>query len=95
MWTRPFLVWNRPRQHRSDDLTDQRYSLNFLTEEWVWEDSVLAASPAEATAKAREALEVVVREEQPELACVALVLDGRRIGVWDRVGDQFVWTPEA
>jgi hypothetical protein len=41
---------------------------------------------------ARDALEAVVREERPALACVK-VLDGeRKLGLWDWVEGQAVWT---
>ena len=42
---------------------------------------------------AREALEALVREERPELACVTLLEDGVKVGVWDWVERQPYWTP--
>jgi hypothetical protein len=73
----------------------ETYGLGFLTEEWVWGDEVVAADQDQAIAKAREMLEVVVREETPEIACVTVLSGPRKIGVWDHLDGQFVWTPET
>lgn len=70
-----------------------RYVLAFLTNEWEWREDVAADSFETAKAAARQALERVVREESPELACVTLVEDGARIGVWDWVLAKPYWTP--
>jgi hypothetical protein len=69
------------------------WSLAFLTEEWAWEADIDADGRDAAIALAREALEAVVREERPELACVKLLEGTRRIGVWDWVAGRAVWTP--
>ena len=70
------------------------WSLAFLTEEWAWEAAIKADGRDAAIAAAREALEAVVREERPELACVKLLEGERRIGVWDWVAGRAVWTAE-
>jgi hypothetical protein len=70
----------------------RRYELAFLTDQWQWEADLDAATPEAAKAAAREALLRVVREESPELACVTLVEDGRKVGVWDWVEQQPWWT---
>ena len=72
--------------------TPPPYRLHFLTDAWVWEQDIDAATAAEATAMARDALEVVVQEERPELACVTVMQGDRKLGVWDRIADQYVWT---
>lgn len=71
------------------------YLLTFVTNEWEWDEKVKASVPDEAIAYARETLEAVVAEEQPSLAFVTVVQGGRRLGIWDWVGDQFTWSPEA
>lgn len=78
----------------AQSLTDARrpYALHCLTEVWVWEEDIDAATLTEAVTVARKALEAVVREEQPQLACVTLVKEDRKLGVWDWVVDQAVWT---
>jgi len=71
----------------------KRYALAFLTDQWQWEADLAVGTLGEAKAAAREALERVVREETPELACVTLFEDDRKIGVWDWVEKQAHWTP--
>lgn len=73
--------------------TQPTYSLAFLTDQWEWEAELATASRAHAKAAARKALEALVREEAPELACVTLLENGVRIGVWDWVERQSYWTP--
>lgn len=70
-----------------------RYALAFLTNEWEWRQDLAADGFDQAKAAAREALETVVREERPELACVTLLEGDRRIGVWDWVLERPYWTP--
>jgi hypothetical protein len=89
-----------PRRAQVQPVTDspppapdtRRYELAFLTDQWQWEEALDAATPHAAKTAAREALLRVVREESPELACVTLVEDGRKIGVWDWVEQQPHWT---
>ena len=77
----------------ADDTKPRGYSLAFLTDQWEWEVELAADTRAEATAAARKALEDLVREEAPELACVTLVEDGAKVGVWDWVERRPYWTP--
>lgn len=77
---------------RSSQEAAPRYELAFLTDEWEWEAELGPATPEAAEAEAREALERLVREEKPRLACVAVVADGRRVGVWDWIDGQAHWT---
>lgn len=70
-----------------------RYGLGFLTDQWEWESELAADTLEQAKAAAREALLRLVEEEKPDLACVTLVEDGVRIGVWDWVERQPYWTP--
>lgn len=73
--------------------TDQgRYSLTFLTDEWEWDGVLTADTLEDAMVAAREALLNLVRDERPELACVTLLEDGSRVGVWDWVERQPYWT---
>jgi hypothetical protein len=75
------------------DTNPRGYSLAFLTDRWEWEAELAADTRAEATAAARKALEDLVQDEAPELACVTLVEDGVKVGVWDWVERQPYWTP--
>ncbi|MDE2485795.1 MAG: hypothetical protein KGO51_00205 [Alphaproteobacteria bacterium] len=75
------------------DAEPRRYELAFLTDQWEWEADVVAETPEQAKAAAYEALEALVRDEAPELACVTLLEDGVKIGVWDWVERQPFWTP--
>lgn len=68
------------------------YSVTFLTDQWEWDAALSAETLAQAKLAAREALEAVIREERPELACVYLFKCRQRIGVWDWVERQFHWT---
>lgn len=70
-----------------------RYTLAFLTNEWEWKEDLDAPDFDAAKAATRAALERVVREEAPELACVTLIEGEARIGVWDWVLDRPYWTP--
>jgi hypothetical protein len=74
------------------DETPQRYSLTFLTEQWEWDAQLPAETLAQAKTAARDALEHLVLEEEPRLACVYLLEGGLRIGVWDWVERQSYWT---
>ncbi len=69
------------------------YSLAFLTDQWEWEAELCADTRAQAKIAARQALEDLVREEAPELACVTLLENGVRVGVWDWVERRPYWTP--
>ena len=69
-----------------------RYSLTFLTDQWEWDADLPADTLDQAKAAAREALVRMVEEEKPELACVTLLEDGVKIGVWDWVERQPWWT---
>jgi hypothetical protein len=71
----------------------QGYSLTFVTDQWEWDVEVEADTFPRAKATARTALEAVVREEAPELACVYILHQGLRIGVWDWVERRPYWTP--
>lgn len=70
----------------------QRYSLAFLTDQWEWEVELAADMLEQAKTAAREALEELVRHESPELACVTLLEDRVKIGVWDWVERRSYWT---
>lgn len=70
-----------------------RYVLAFLTNEWEWREDLAADTFEAAKAAARGALERVVREEKPELACVTLMEGEVKIGVWDWVLERPYWTP--
>ena len=69
------------------------YSLAFLTDQWEWEEGLEAGDGVQAKAAARKALEDLVRDEAPELACVTLLGDGSKIGVWDWIERRSHWTP--
>jgi hypothetical protein len=69
------------------------YELAFLTDQWEWERPLALQTFEQAKAAAREALETVVREESPSLACVTLLQDGVKVGVWDWVERQSYWSP--
>ena len=71
----------------------KRYELAFLTDQWEWEAEVVADTLEAAKAASRAALEALVREEKPQLACVTLIDAGVKIGVWDWVERQPYWTP--
>ena len=75
------------------DTKPRLYSLAFLTDQWEWEAELAAATRAQAKESARAALESLVREEAPDLACVSLLEDGVKVGVWDWVMGQSYWTP--
>lgn len=70
----------------------RRYLLAFLTDEWEWEAELAADTFEAAKAASRAALEALVREERPQLACVTLLDGGVKIGVWDWVEQQAYWT---
>ena len=69
-----------------------RYALGFLTDQWEWEADLAADTLEQAMAATREALVRLVQEEKPELACVTLLENGVKIGVWDWVERQPYWT---
>ena len=75
------------------DSKSQRFSLTFLTDQWEWDERLTAATMEQARTLARVALEALVRDEKPELACVYLLDEGVRIGAWDWVERQPYWTP--
>ena len=76
----------------TDAPPNTRYALLFLTNEWEWDGELTADTLEQAKAAAREALVRMVQEEKPELACVTLLQDGAKIGVWDWVQQQPYWT---
>lgn len=69
-----------------------RYSLTFLADEWEWDATLEPGTLAQAKTAARYALEVLIRDEAPDIACVYLLEDGLRVGVWDWVMKQPYWT---
>ena len=74
------------------DADPKRYELAYLTDQWQWEADLVADTLEQAMAAARAALERLVQEEAPELACVTLLEDERKVGVWDWVERQPYWT---
>ena len=75
------------------DAKPRRYTLAFLTDQWQWEADLTQGAFEQARTAAREALETLVREEAPDLACVTLLEDEVKVGVWDWVEQQPYWTP--
>jgi hypothetical protein len=75
------------------DAKPKRYSLAFLTDQWEWEADLTADTLEQAKTASRQALQDLVRDESPELACVTLLENGLKIGVWDWVQQQPYWTP--
>jgi hypothetical protein len=73
-------------------MQSQRFSLTYLTDQWEWDANLAAVTEAQAKTAALEALEIMVKKEAPELACVYLLDNGVRIGVWDWVEQQPHWT---
>ena len=71
----------------------EAYELAFLTDQWVWERQLRVSDADEAVAMAKQALETVVQDESPELACVTVLHGARKLGVWDWIDGQPVWTP--
>lgn len=77
-----------------DDRRDSaRYSLTLLANEWEWDAELAPDTLAQAKRAARDALEALVKKETPKLACVYLLENGLKIGVWDWVEQQPYWTP--
>jgi hypothetical protein len=70
-----------------------RYSLSFLTDQWQWESALAADTLEQARTLARDRLEALVQEENPRLACVYLLDEDQKIGVWDWVERRSYWTP--
>jgi hypothetical protein len=70
----------------------EAYVLFVLTDQWEWEETVSAATVGDAKDAARAALERVVKEEAPELACITLARAGVKLGVWDWVEGQAYWS---
>jgi len=70
------------------DTAATRYSLTFLADEWEWDAQLEPRSLALAKTAACQALEALIRDELPQLACVYLLENGVRIGVWDWVAQQ-------
>lgn len=70
----------------------KRYVFGFLTDQWEWEAEFSLPTREQAKAEARAALEAVVREEAPTLACVTVFEDSVKVGVWDWVEAQPCWT---
>jgi len=75
------------------DAGPKRYALLFVTDQWEWDADLTADSLEIAKAASRDALEKLVAEEKPELACVTLLQAGVKIGVWDWVAAKAHWTP--
>lgn len=75
------------------DAVSAGFLLAFLTDEWEWETELGPGTLEAAKAAARQALETLVRDENPTLACVTLLQHGRQVGVWDWVQGQPHWTP--
>jgi hypothetical protein len=71
----------------------QPYLAAFLTDAYEWEVEFTAATRETAKAAAKKALEDLVRDEAPKLACVTLMAGGVKVGVWDWVEEQAHWTP--
>lgn len=71
----------------------RHYELAFVTDQWEWEAKLDAPELDQAKDAARTALEALVRDEQPKLACVTLLEDGVKIGVWDWMLTRAYWTP--
>jgi hypothetical protein len=84
---------DRPVNPDDADAKPHRYSLTFLTDQWEWDVHLAADILEQAKITARASLETVVQEEKPELACVYLLEDGHRVGVWDWVERLPYWTP--
>jgi hypothetical protein len=77
----------------SDAGAPARFVLAFLTDQWEWEVELGPGTLEQAKAAGREALERLVAEEKPQLACVTLLDGGVKVGVWDWVERQPHWTP--
>ena len=77
---------------RPDEAELRRFSLAFLTDQWEWEADLAAATVEHAMEASRQALEDLVREEKPELACVTVFEAGVKIGVWDWIEKRPYWT---
>jgi hypothetical protein len=73
-------------------VSEQTYELRCLTDQWEWEEEISAPTLEAAKEAARAVLERIVREEAPEIACITLVLDGGRMGVWDWIDGQPHWS---
>lgn len=69
-----------------------RFSLTFVTDQWEWDIALQFDTLTEVQLAARTALEDLVSEEKPELACVYVLDEGVRVGVWDWVERQPYWT---
>lgn len=69
------------------------YAAAFLTDEWEWRQELAAETFDQAKQASRQALEDLVREEAPGLACVTLLRDELKLGIWDWVEGQPYWTP--
>lgn len=72
--------------------TSQVFALQFLTDQWEWDQTLGADDAESARAMAKAALLALVREEAPELACVTLIENGVKRGVWDWVEGRPYWT---
>lgn len=75
------------------DAEPKPYCLAFLTDQWEWEVEFVADTLDEARTASRAALIDLVRDEKPELACATLLQGEVKIGVWDWVEQQAIWTP--
>lgn len=76
----------------SDTPDAKPYQLAFLTDAWEWEADLSGGTFEQAKAAARAALEALIRDEKPQLACVTLLEGGVKVGVWDWVGGEAHWT---
>jgi len=83
---------NDPLNPSDPEPKSQPYSLTFLADGWEWDVQLTAETVDEAKAAARLALEALVRDEKPALACVYLLNNSVRVGVWDWVERQCYWT---
>lgn len=72
--------------------TSKVFALQFLTDRWEWDQALAVADAEAARAMAKAALETLVRDEGPELACVTLTENGVKRGVWDWVEGRPYWT---
>jgi hypothetical protein len=68
------------------------YAVLFLADGWEWDGVVATGDFQAAKDAARGALEELVKAEAPKIACVTLIEDGRKIGVWDWIAGQAHWS---
>jgi hypothetical protein len=75
------------------DAKPELYLLLVLTDQWEWEEEVVAATLDEAKDAARATLARVVRDETPELASITLAQGDVKMGVWDWIDGAPYWSP--